>query len=716
LRLAIVTPWFGPELIGGAERLAWDISRALRRAGADVEVLATCCRSFHDDWAANYHRPGATTIDGVVLRRFRVDQRDRVAFSRANSALLALRREQLKRDRQPVPEAIADAFLSQGIHSRALVAHLQQQGARYDAVIFLPYLYGTTIDGLPVVADKAFLLPCTHDESYAYLDRFQTLFRQARGLLFNSEGELEVAADLYGPWVHARAQVIGHAVDAVESSPAQLSIKGFVPHRSRYILFLGRGDRTKNLEFAVDAFARFREQRRATALQFVVAGPHARHLRKVDGIVDLGAVTEEAKAALLAHMRALVMPSMNESFSRAVYEAWHARRPVVVHTACRATAQAVEDSGGGWIADTVDEWASIFATIDEGSDAFIDGLGQRGRAAAIEGGTWNDVAARTLAAIERRLGVAGDPAIEQFVPLGDEAVTAYAGSLADALRGLGRESTISIEGTQPQSDVKIVRHLKSEGAVSSADALIVHAGDVAIPADSIVFAASEAVADALSARGITNRLLPAPVDPGRWATASGEVRLPTGANDLLVCGRLDSANGETLLHVLALLRRRVRDARFLILDDAFDGISGCDILEKAAAAGLSEAVLIAESAAERYRALRSARVACAFGTLSDPKAIVDVLWFDLPIVAYEDTPWPDLVEGCGILVARDENNETSALLAILLRDEPLRSKLVLEGRRVRARFAPRAAAATLLDSLSRRSAAELSRKVSWRRP
>ena len=379
MRLAIVTPWFGGELIGGAERLAWDLSRALARAGEHVDVLTTCCRSFHDDWAANYHREGTTSIDGIVVRRFRLDARDRVAFSRANSALLALRRDQLRRDRSPLPERTIEAFVTQGIHSRGLIKHLRQRGDEYDAVVFLPYLYGTTLDGLPVVADKAFLLPCLHDEAYAYLDAVRTIFRQARGLLFNSEGELDVAANLYGPWVHARAHVVGHAVDIVDMQAELTTINGFAPHRSRYVLYLGRSDRTKNVEFAVEAFVRFREQRRATALQFVVAGPRAPHVRAVEGVVHLGAVTEEAKGALLTYARVLVQPSTNESFSRTIYEAWHARRPVVVHADCKATANAVEESGGGWIARTLDEWAGVFATIDEASDAFIDGLGQRGQ-------------------------------------------------------------------------------------------------------------------------------------------------------------------------------------------------------------------------------------------------------------------------------------------------------------------------------------------------
>jgi glycosyltransferase involved in cell wall biosynthesis len=403
VRVAIVTPWYGADLIGGAERLAWDLSQALARSGAEVDVLTTCCRSFHDDWSANYHRPGVSDAGGVTVRRFRVDQRDRVAFSRANSALLALRYDQLRRDLAPLPAATTDAFVTQGIRSPALLRELREHGREYDAILFLPYLYTTTVEGLPLVAERAFLIPCLHDEAYAYLDPIRNVFRQARGLLFNSDGELDVAASLYGPWVHARSTVIGHAVDVATAKSDAPPIKGFIPQRSRYLLFLGRGDKTKNIDLALEAFARFREARQTTSLQLIVAGPHARPVAGADGVIDVGAVTEDGKAALLAHARAVVQPSTNESFSRTVYEAWQLRRPVVVHADCVATAAVVEASGGGWTARTVEEWARVFAMIDESSDTAIDGVGMRGRAVALRAGSWDDVAARTLEAIRTRL-------------------------------------------------------------------------------------------------------------------------------------------------------------------------------------------------------------------------------------------------------------------------------------------------------------------------
>jgi glycosyltransferase involved in cell wall biosynthesis len=569
--------------------------------------------------------------------------------------------------------------------------------------LFLPYLYGTTIDGLPVVEDKSLIVPCLHDEAYAYLDVIRDLFRQARGLLFNSEGELNVAASLYGPWVHARAHVIGHAVDLVDVPTEQISIKGFAPHRSRYLLYLGRGDRTKNLDLALDAFVRFREKRRSTALQLVIAGPHASSLRSVDGITDLGVVTDKAKAILLANGRALIQPSINESFSRTVYEAWHMRRPVVVHADCPATAGIVRDSGGGWIASTVEEWATVFAEIDESSDGFIDGIGLRGRGVALELGTWDDVAARTVAAIDEHLGRLSRPCIEQVVPLDSHEAIAHATALDAALQSLGCESSIRIDGAAgAEVEAHVVRHVVLADSVAPAAAYISHTGHVNVPSNSYIFSATSEVALTLSEQGIVNRLLPTPVDPALWVRARpNERRYDDGAINILSLVPFGPADAKEIIEVLALLRRKLGTARLLVLE----GLCSADAIERlielCAASDLRNGVtVISDSIDARFAALRDAHVACALGAkLENPDLLINAMWFDLPIIAYDDPVANDIVEAFGIVCDRKEPRETAAVLYLLTRDKQLRTNIIAEGQRVRLRYAPRPLAIMLIDAL-----------------
>src|SRR5690606_4448655 len=45
-RVAVVIPWFGRTLRGGAEEFAWQNATRLARRGHEVEVLTTCGAAF----------------------------------------------------------------------------------------------------------------------------------------------------------------------------------------------------------------------------------------------------------------------------------------------------------------------------------------------------------------------------------------------------------------------------------------------------------------------------------------------------------------------------------------------------------------------------------------------------------------------------------------------------------------------------------------------
>jgi glycosyltransferase involved in cell wall biosynthesis len=392
MRLAVVTPWFGAGLLGGAERQAYQIAARLAARGHAVEVFTTCSRSFADDWSENNYAPGVTQENGFTIRRFPVDARDAQRFDEANARLLAVARQELKPGVCPVSTDDARAFVEHNINSAALVEYLRDARESFRAFVLLPYLYATTLRGVETVADRALLLPCLHDEPYAYLPAVAELFRRARRLLFNSEGERELAHKLFGPGIHTRSRLVG---EGVEFAPTNEGLSSLLPVELRcalYVLYLGRRDATKNVDLLLRAFRRFKEISDDSDLKLILAGEGRDSFHSpFEGIFDLGAVDEAAKAALLSHARALFQPSRNESFSRALMESWLAARPVAAHADCLATAIAVTRSGGGWLAADEDEWARLFATVARATDAELDSPGARGRTYAREHADWNKV-------------------------------------------------------------------------------------------------------------------------------------------------------------------------------------------------------------------------------------------------------------------------------------------------------------------------------------
>ena len=211
VRLAIVTPWFGNELRGGAERQSWQLAHHLAARGHSVDVLTTCSASFDDDWSRNRLRAGVEKVENFTVRRFKVAKRDRRAFARVNAILTALEPKDLQRSVSPIGDEDAAVFTEQNINSPALLQYLASHGRDYHSIVFIPYLYGTTLSGIAKVAERAYLQPCLHDEPYAYLPAVSAAVHRAKGLLFNSEGEYEIALSLFGPGIIPKSTVVGKA-------------------------------------------------------------------------------------------------------------------------------------------------------------------------------------------------------------------------------------------------------------------------------------------------------------------------------------------------------------------------------------------------------------------------------------------------------------------------------------------------------------------------
>ena len=348
MKLALVTPWFGRELLGGAERLAVDLADAFAGRGHDVTVLTTCSRDWHDPWDRNTLSPGTTNDGKVRVSRFRVDRTNTGAFREINRAVLSVPRGTLVPGLNAADEMIEAAFVQHNIVSTSLLAELARTSNDYDRVLFLPYLYGTTLRGWHIPRERSAIVPCFHDEAYAYLGPVAAMMRGMPLILFNSDGEYELARRIFGPSIDERSLVVGSAVDPPRRSNSRDAIGEFDPERSRYVLFLGRNRPEKNIDLLLDAYRRFAAFEPASDLQLVLAGEETQGERG-RGIVGLGPVSDDAKGRLLASARAIVQPSVNESFSRVVVEAWSYGRPAIVHGDCLATAIPMREKNASWL-------------------------------------------------------------------------------------------------------------------------------------------------------------------------------------------------------------------------------------------------------------------------------------------------------------------------------------------------------------------------------
>ena len=68
IKVALIIPWFGKDLKGGAEQQAWQIAMRLSERTLDVTVLTTCSQSFSSDWSVNYYEPGEYKEKNFIIK------------------------------------------------------------------------------------------------------------------------------------------------------------------------------------------------------------------------------------------------------------------------------------------------------------------------------------------------------------------------------------------------------------------------------------------------------------------------------------------------------------------------------------------------------------------------------------------------------------------------------------------------------------------------
>ncbi len=735
--LAIVTSWFGKDLKGGAEQQAWQIATRLALAGHEVEVLTTCCNSFFNDWGVNHKKAGVSKHNvseykTIKIRRFKVDSRDSNSFNRVNNLMLSLPLTKLKPGVNPVSPQEAAIFCEENINSTQLLNFLKNHRQNYHAFLFLPYLYGLILNGLPIVSERAFIQPCLHDEVYAYLPQVAKIFHQAKGILFNSEGEAHLANRLYGAGIIPKSYVVGEGVEVSPDCHEKLThVNDFSMKKERFILYLGRRDATKNTDFLVKCYADFKEKHPYSNLKLVLAGPGTASFNNcVEGLTDLGLVSEIDKKALLAECLALFQPSRNESYSRVIMEAWFYGKPVVAHQDCLATAMAVENSQGGWLAQTEQQWVQMFVKIDTIADELLTKRGVKGQAYARENADWDKVIQRyenIIGLYEKQIDIVHKPIkkikeIHQLLAgftCGD-AISNQARAIKEYLQSLGYKSNIFAEHLDPvaanEGKTFTPKSISPQAGLiyhhsigcEATNFAIAHGGPKCLiyhnitPAHFFIpyrpevaqlvekgrsdlsklakhFPLSSAVSDynatELVAAGFEQpRILPIAVNPVKWdmpADTQLMQQLQDEKTNLLFVGRLSpNKRQDHLLEAFEHYLSMDRQAR-LILVGGFDSNDAYyqHVVSTMYRLKISDHVMIPGKINDA-QLLAFYRTADLFWSMSEHEGfcvpLIEAMWFDVPILAYKSSAIPETLNQAGLIFNTKNDLVQVAALAKLL--------------------------------------------------
>ncbi len=332
MKLACVIHRFGADIAGGSETHCRIIAERLA-SSHDVTILTSCAKD-HVTWQ-NECPAGLSEVGPLHVLRFPVARtRSLERFAEISEDVFAGRASAADQERW---------FTENGPEVPELIRHLQQHGSEYDRILFWSYRYYPSFFGVPVVADRAVLVPTAEDDPLIRMEILARFFTLPAGYMFLTPEE----ADLIGERATGPLPpfcIIGSGLDP---APPQTDAVPLEPLgiADKFLLYLGRVDPNKGCETLLRYFLKVQTLDRPP-VQLVMAGPANMEIPEHPLIKRLGFVDEPLRETLLSRASVLMMPSPFESLSLVLLEAWNHGLPALVNARCSVLkGQAVRANG-----------------------------------------------------------------------------------------------------------------------------------------------------------------------------------------------------------------------------------------------------------------------------------------------------------------------------------------------------------------------------------
>ena len=342
-KIGFVVPWYHKDIRGGAEQELRGIVTHLKANNVDLEIITTCVKEFTADWTENYFKEGVEIVDGIPIRRFKVRKGNMKEFHRINAKVM--QGKTISYDEE-------DIFIREMVNSPDMYDYLREHSEEYHRYVFIPYMFGTTYYGILACPFKSILIPCLHDEAYAYFRHYRETFRDLRGIIFHARPEMELANKV-------------------------------LDLRNVNQVLLGEGVET-DFEYNADRFRK----------KYNINEPYIPENIK-DKVVDLGFLDIQDKYDACAGSVCLCQPSKNESFSIVIMESWLCERPVLVNAACNVTANFAKESNSGLYFNDYFEFEGCVNYYMD-NPVIAETMGKTGRQFVLDNFKWDVIVKRFL--------------------------------------------------------------------------------------------------------------------------------------------------------------------------------------------------------------------------------------------------------------------------------------------------------------------------------
>jgi glycosyltransferase involved in cell wall biosynthesis len=390
-----VLPLFAPSCTEGSSVHFTHLASALQQAGHDVVVHSSTSSRFERvgarlRWRGDL-RGGVSRLSGLAVRRYAARERSLSAsFEHLLAASGAARRVLGFREAAPAPSiaermpgtreealallgAIREAaagsarrhhlrrmqLLGPSLPAQAIVAHARRRRAVLVVGYFPFRCCWDVVEQATAQGVRCFVLPLFHPlEPLHHNVHLTEAAQRADGVLCLSPFTRDYFDASVCP---GRAHLLG-------SAPAPIAADGLDGARSEtpYFVFIGRNELGKNLPEAIRIVDLVRAGLGEDCVLKVLSPLTDAEVEALPSFVRcVPSATVLEVARLLKGARALLFPSLLESFGLVALEALRVGTPVLVKASNLATASVLEQLGlGAWVYSSEDEAARKAASPD----------------------------------------------------------------------------------------------------------------------------------------------------------------------------------------------------------------------------------------------------------------------------------------------------------------------------------------------------------------
>lgn len=388
MKIAIVVQRYGLEVNGGAELYARLLAEHLPK-NYEIHILTTTAVDYLT-WKPHY-KEGQEEINGITVHRFDVDKtRNMTLFSLLYKFVFYVAH----------PHFIEKFWLDQqGPHCPKLLGFIEESKDKYDIFIFFTFLYSPAVYGLPIVKNKAILVPTAHDDHTVRLNIYKNLFQSSSGLVYSTIEEKTLTEKLFS-LDKIPSIIAGIGIDMPDKIHENMIFKDY-PHLKDkpYILYVGRISAPKGADILIDHFLKFRTKT-GRDINLVMLGKKDKEIREDPSIITPGFVSEEMKYSFIKNASLLVNPSRFESLSIVLLESWFMEVPVLVNAECEVLENQVKRSKGGKTFKDYDSFEKgLLEILDNPEEAEI--MAKSGRKYFDENYTWEIILQKWCSFIEK---------------------------------------------------------------------------------------------------------------------------------------------------------------------------------------------------------------------------------------------------------------------------------------------------------------------------